>query len=165
MEFTLRSDTFYVNGLYYYRNTDTAAIKRALFYPFPENPSMGEVGTIKARNLRINTGKDLILRSDRKGAMLGLEVAPKDTAVLQVQYSQKIFGNQAEYIITTTKNWGRPMDIANYILRVPGDKYIIDSLSYTPDTCFHPTGEDVYVFSKRNFMPERNIIVYFRMVN
>jgi hypothetical protein len=162
MEFTLRSDTFYVNGLYYYRNTDAVAIKRVLFYPFPENPSMDEAGNLKARNLTIDKEKDITLRSNRNGAMIGLEVAPKDTAILQVQYSQKVNGNQAEYIITTTKSWGRPLDVANYILRVPEGQYIIDSLSYKPDTCFHPRGEYVYVFSKKNFMPEKNIIIYFK---
>jgi len=35
-------------------------------------------------------------------------------------------------------------------------------LSYKPDTCFHPKGETVYVFTKENFMPEKNVIVYIR---
>jgi len=110
----------------------------------------------------VNTGKNLILSTEKTLAYIGLDVPARDTAILQVQYSQKILGNQAEYIIVTTRTWGRPMDIANYILRVPDDQYIIDSLSYKPDTCFQPKGETVYVFTKENFMPEKNVIVYFR---
>ena len=164
MEFTIKNDTFYVNGLYYYRNTDTVPVKQVLWYPYPDNPSMGEVGRIEAWNFNVDTGKDLILSAEQTLAYIGLDVPALDTAILQVRYAQKILGNQAEYIIITTKTWGRPMDIANYILRVPDDQYIIDSLSYKPDTCFHPEGETVYVFIKENFMPEKNVIVYFKRV-
>jgi hypothetical protein len=164
MEFTIKNDTFYVNGLYYYRNTDTVPVKQVLWYPYPDNPSMGEVGRIEAWNFNVDTGKDLILSAEQTLAYIGLDVPALDTAILQVRYAQKILGNQAEYIIITTKTWGRPMDIANYILRVPDDQYIIDSLSYKPDTCFYPEGVTVYVFIKENFMPEKNVIVYFKRV-
>jgi hypothetical protein len=125
---------------------------------------MGKVGRIEAWNFTVNTGKDLILSTEQTLAYIGLDVPALDTAILQVRYAQKILGNQAEYIIITTKTWGRPMDIANYILRIPDDKYVIDSLSYEPDTSFHPKSELVYVFTKKNFMPDKNVIVYFKRV-
>ncbi len=161
IELSLHSDTFYVNGLYYYRNMDTTAVKTTLYYPYAENTSLGKVGWIRASNLSAGNDSDAIPHSGQKGAWIRLQVAPRDTTILKVQYAQKILGNQAEYIIVTTKKWDRPLDMANYVIKIPDDRYSLDSLSYQPDTCFHPKNERVCVFTKEHFMPDRNIIVYF----
>jgi len=52
LNFKIEDNYFYVDGLYYFRNTSSKEINRRLFYPFPQDETYGEVDSIFVINLQ-----------------------------------------------------------------------------------------------------------------
>lgn len=96
--------------------------------------------------------------SYEKGATFKIEIKPEETSKFRISYRQKLLGNRAEYILTTTQSWGRPLEQANYTLIIP-NKLSIDSLSYTPDSFETKRDRIIFFWEKENFMPDRNFII------
>lgn len=78
----------------------------------------------------------------------------------KIFYRQRLYGNKAEYILTTAEYWGKPLQVANFQLEIPAHVKI-DSLSYEPDSV--DVGQDIsrYFWQKSNFMPNKNFIILF----
>ena len=153
----IEPDFFYVSGTYYLRTVSDSSI--VLFYPFPLDSLYGEVDTLLIFNLNTNT-KSEPLENRPNGSVFRVSFGnEKETAIL-ISYRQKLLGNRAEYILTTTASWRKPLEQADYQLIVP-DSLHITSFSYTPDKSQPIENEIIYYWSRRNFMPDRNMVVGF----
>ncbi len=131
--FELSKDHFKVNGNYYFRNLNFDPVKTKLIYPFPTDSIYSCADSVFA--LDVLTKNDKLIKRTSKAAAIDLNINPFDTTVLNIGYKQKLKSGKAEYILTTTKGWGKAFESVKYNL-VTDTSLVIRSFSYEPDTTF-----------------------------
>ncbi len=158
--FTVKSEHFYVNGIYNFCNNGDAKIKKILFYPFPNEISPETIDSVFAYDL-VNQNTSVLLKTNSKGAFFEVNINAYGTGKYNVGYRQKILGNKIEYILLTTKEWGIPFDNALYKLIIP-NACKVKSLSYKADSVNLIDNNYIYYWNKTDFMPEKNFVIELR---
>ncbi len=156
--FELSKEYFKVNGNYYFRNLNFDPVKTKLIYPFPTDSIYSCADSVFALDVLIK--KDKLMKVTSKAAAIELTINPFDTTVLNIGYKQKLKSGRAEYILTTTKGWGKAFERAKYNL-ITDTSIVIRSFSYDPDTSFINDDKFSYRWEKRNFLPEKDFIILF----
>ncbi|MEA3477480.1 MAG: hypothetical protein U9R60_04820 [Bacteroidota bacterium] len=157
--FTLDDSTLNVSGDYYFYNPHERPLRMSMHYPFPQDKALGKVSGVFAFN-RYIPFRDHLIRYNQKAGIISLDILPKQSKVLRIGYSHELKADQATYILSTTSEWGKPFQQAYYELHVPFDIQV-DSLSYEPDEIQQVGGLYIYIFKRRNFMPEKDFEIYF----
>ena len=155
--FKIEKDLFHVSGDYYLKSNVTG--KKILFYPYPVDELYGEVDTINIYDV----GRQELLepfKESEHGVFLSFMADSTKEAHLKISYSHKLNGEQAEYILLTTQEWGKPFELATYQLIVENNLEVKE-FSYTPDKKVEIENETLYFWKKENFMPIRNMIFKF----
>lgn len=156
IEITLDSARFHINGDYFFKNTSSTPIKRNLFYPFPIDSGFSFPDSISVFSNQKNENISFI--QVKNGISFPLEIPPKETVLFNVFYSQSTVNNKAEYILTTTKKWGKALEKAEFIIKIPSELEL-KFFSYEYDE-FEKTDEYlIYKINKENFMPNKNLIM------
>ncbi len=157
--FILDENSFQVSGDYYFYNPRNEPLRLAMAYPFPQDESMGHVSEVYAFD-RNDIFLNCLARFNQKTGKIYLHIYPKQIKVLRIGYTHELLSNKAIYILTTTAAWGKPFKEAYYELHVPFDIQV-DSMSYEPDEIQQVGGLYIYIFKRRNFMPEKDFEIYF----
>ncbi len=158
LTFKIFDSIFHVDGTYYLCNVGSGEIKQLLYYPFPvDSQYYGEIDliSISRKDSLIN-----IIRKDKGGIYFALELGPYESTEYKIYYKQPLYKNRAEYILETTKKWRKPFETANYKLIFP-DNLQINNISYEPDSIQIENDSIIYLWHKKNFMPDRNMIIEF----
>lgn len=163
LNFEITESEFTVDGIYYFRNTTIDTIRQYLVYPFPQNSELGEVTSVIGSAVYPEKDLDIVKNFNQKAAHFRLKVYPGDTAVTHIVYKQEIRENQAEYILTSTKAWNKPLEKADFTLKVP-IHIKIDSLSYNADSLCCNKDFYLYKWYFKDFMPDRNFYVSFSLI-
>lgn len=163
LDFTISENEFIVDGIYYFRNTTSDTIKQFMVYPFPPTDDLGEIITVEATTVYPSMKTPTLVNFDQKAARFRLKVLPNDTALVHIVYRQKITHQKAEYILTSTKAWNRPLERADFSLSLPFT-IKIDSLSYNADSLLFRDSRLIYKFHLKDFMPDRNFCVFFSKI-
>jgi len=160
LTFTLSDSSFSVSGYYYFHNNTQLEIKTNLLYPFPvDETKYGPISEVYAYQDGDPT-LDVLVKYNDKTGLVRVDILPDEWTKILIGYTQKVLGDQVEYILTTTQAWGEPFAEADYTLIVP-DEITIDSISYQPDLIKKDSGQRIYYFHRENFMPDREFEVYF----
>lgn len=149
-----------VEGIYYFYNPHTKPTHNSFYYPFVLNDNLLYPDSISAKHIK--TGKKINFRKSKSGVHFALSIAPSDTCIYKVFYRQKVKNKQMEYILTTTKQWKRPLDFAEYYIHVPSNLQLKDS-SYKFDLVGETASSRTYFLKKKNFMPDKNLVVGWRV--
>ncbi|MBC8527428.1 MAG: hypothetical protein ISS28_03170 [Candidatus Cloacimonetes bacterium] len=157
--FTIQDSFFYVDGIYYICNVSDKPVNNMLYYPFPEDSLYGEVDSVLIYNL-IDSIPEEIIKRKTTGFFFNVSLEPFRVGKYRIFYKQKLYGNKAEYILTTVKYWRKPLQIANFQLGT-SNNIEIDSLSYKPDSSYVGQNKRKYFWYRSNFMPDRNFIILF----
>jgi hypothetical protein len=162
LTFTLSDSNFSVSGYYYFMNPSQQSISLNMLYPFPE--SQGDYGCISNVYAFINGDslQDKLITYNDKAALIRLEIKPKESTIIFIGYTQEILKEKAEYILSSTKSWGKPLKQASYTLIVP-QSIAVDSLSYIPDHSKIESGNVIYYYYKEDFMPDREFEIFIRL--
>jgi hypothetical protein len=99
--------------------------------------------------------------SDTLGRFM-INLPPYAYKMIRVFYRQRHNGTAARYILLTTKNWNKPLEDARYSL-VIRKNIVIDQFSIAPDRSVDFGDTTVYYWKRKNFMPERDFEVKFRI--
>lgn len=158
LQFTLTKEHITVEGYYYFCNTSGGNGRFILFYPFPEDKKYGTVDSVEV--LAMPELKEIHFNRSGNGITFPVQVDPYNAKKIRVKYRQKISGHKAEYILMTTQQWKRPLELAHYTLIVPNEIQV-DSLSFSPDTTFVKNNSTLYTWYKRDFLPDRNMKFFF----
>ena len=102
-----------------------------------------------------------ILSKKKTGVLFRADFGKEKEIQLLIAYRQKLPGNKAEYILESTASWRKPLEQADYQLIVPADLEIT-RFSIQPDTFMEAGEEMVYYWTKKNYMPQVNMIFEFR---
>lgn len=160
LHFTLTDSIFFVDGLYFLRNSSEQIYYQRLFYPFPQDSLYGKVDTVFCENIS-RSDSSRVMQWDQNGAHLLVIIPAQDTTIARICYEQKLMGNEAEYILETTVLWGRGFEQAYYYLTFP-KTITIDSLSYLPDELEETKEFYKLIWEKKDFLPLKNFIVKFK---
>ncbi len=159
LAFEIKDNYFIVDGIYNFCNNGETVIEQVLFYPFPIDSLYGVVDSINALDFN---AKELaiITKITERGFYFRIELHPYGIGKYKISYRQKLLGNKAEYILVTTQKWNKPFESAQFKLITPAKLKII-STSYVPDSTKQVNSKILYYWSKKDFMPDRNMVFYF----
>jgi hypothetical protein len=149
-----------VTGLYSFQNHFPHEIILPMLYPFPVDESQDFPHQISAFRIT-NEGDerlDVTSRRPANAVRLDLSMGRKSSGEMKVTYSQKLRAQEARYILTTTKAWGKPLRSADYEIIVPENLRII-SMSFPFDGVETSAGKRHYYLHKEDFMPQTDLIV------
>lgn len=158
LNFKLQHGLFEVDGLYYFKNLTKGELRQMLFYPFPDVEKYGQIAYIEITKEN-DTVSQLVTQSD-KGALFKVIIPPFAKVAYKIRYGQNLKTNEAKYIITTTQNWGKPFEQADYSLEFPVSLLITD-ISIEPDTIITEKGNTTYLWQRQQFMPDRDFVFVF----
>jgi len=153
----IEGDYFYVTGIYYLQYSGQEM--STLVYPYPIDAQYGEVDSVKIYDLSSNEYIEPVYNK-KSGTVFIIQGNSTGGIILQISYRQKLLANKAEYILTSTITWGKPLDKADYQLIIPKD-YMIVNFSIPPDESIINEKEKVYYWSKEYYMPDRNMVFEF----
>lgn len=158
----VRPGTLEVRGMYHFQCSAKQPLVASLFYPFPLDSNHLYPDSIEI-------GQHGFQRQD-SGVSFRMRFRPGAEDSFFAYYRQPLKLNSATYIVTTTRKWKRPIDLARFRVTVPaGFKDV--SLTFKPDSVVRcPTGavgaeSDTtvsYFFTRRKFFPDRDVIVTWR---
>lgn len=160
LKFNIDTKYFSVDGAYYFSNSDSVKIKQIIFYPFPVAKELGNIDSVSVYDTTENKVISFSKMNDSPGISFPLLIEGYGFRKIKIHYRQQLKGNMAEYILQTTKNWGKPLETANYSLTVPRNLKI-DSLSYITNSIQHLGNTNIYYWIKKDFMPQKDFNIYF----
>jgi hypothetical protein len=134
-----------------------------MLYPFPQNTELGNVTSVVGSSVYPEKDPNVIKSFNQKAAHFRLKIHPYDTAVIHIIYKQEIKNNMAEYILTSTQAWNKPLEKADFTLKIPIN-IKIDSLSYNADSLCCFKDYFLYKWYFKDFMPDRNFYVSFSRI-
>ena len=159
LTFQIKDGYLYVDGVYYFCNVSDKVKNTRLYYPFPVSKIYGDIDSVNIVNLK--TTEDIkYIENKGKGIYYYISTEPYGTGKYRIKYRQKLLANQAEYILTTTQSWNKPFEVVNYKLIIP-DSITITALSYNADTVLSDKQDKIYIWKKKDFMPDRDMIIRF----
>lgn len=147
-----------VSALYYFRNESDRAVSQGIRYPFPVDrthlyPDVVRVWEVAGDELR---PMGFVHRPPH--ALWKMDLEPLGEKLVRVDYVQEIREPRAIYIVTTTREWKRPIELAEFEFRVPaglGDF----SLSFAPDSRT-TTGDTIVCYVRyEDFLPDEDLVV------
>jgi hypothetical protein len=159
LDFKITENHFYVDGLYYFRNTSKKKINRSLFYPFPQDIAYGKADSIFIISIQ-DSIKETNLRNNLKGSSFTIHIEPDTIAIYRIGYRQELKESKAEYILTTTQTWETPFEQVNYTLEFPKE-FSLDSISYMPDSLREESEKYIFYWHKEKFMPDKNFEINY----
>lgn len=150
-----------VSALYYFRNDSDERVRQGIQYPFPVDrfhlyPSFVRVWEKNGNDLRPMG----FVHRDRY-VLWSMELDAREEKVVRVDYVQEIKRPRAVYIVTTTKEWRRPIELAEFEFRIPAELDSV-SLSFEHDTRTAVGDTIVYYLKRIDFMPDADLVVTWK---
>jgi hypothetical protein len=143
-----------VEGYYFIFNNSVDDTKIALAYPFPINEDLKFPSTI---NIFDKTHKNKIPYRKRKESIsFPVTISALDSTIILINYTQKCTNKNFEYILTSTKMWGKPLELAEFTIEIDNNLKLL-SHSYDFDSTYTDKDKTYYYFKRKNFFPHENI--------
>jgi hypothetical protein len=153
---TINDSTAEVEGYYYLFNNNVDDIKIALAYPFPVNEGLKFPSVISVFD---NTAKNNIAYKKRKKSIsFPVSISALDSTIILINYIQKCPSGFFEYILTSTRLWGKPLELAEFTIKIDSNLKLL-SHSYNFDSTYQKKDKTHYYFKKENFLPNENIYI------
>jgi hypothetical protein len=147
-----------VDGTYYFRSAADEPLEIAIHYPFPVDRHHLYPLRIGARQLVDGEWKPLGYTRSATGIDWSMAFEPREERAVRVEYVQEIRRNHAIYIVTTTKQWGRPIEVAEFEFRIPADLSDVQ-LSFEPDREEVRGDTTLYYMKRTDFLPDEDLTV------
>lgn len=147
-----------VSGLYTFHNPYATDKTVRLAYPFAEDAGIGE-----PEYIIVEDDRGEMLPFDMKYGILTFKtrVPASGDAVVRVAFEQSCRADKFRYILTTTREWKRPLEYAHFIVEAPAAFGPLES-NY-PLTRASTNGEVTrYELYRENFWPEEDLIITWR---
>ncbi|MBN2780921.1 MAG: hypothetical protein JXR21_03045 [Candidatus Marinimicrobia bacterium] len=156
LSFELCDSVFSVSGIYYFMSAEEK--EYPILYPFPEDSAYSRPYDISVLNMR--TGKEMGYSFQAISGHLFFTLRVSGETPVRIDYKQRLYAKHARYILLSTRSWGQPLKIADLSLKIPPDITITD-FSLPPDKEIMLEGQRLYLWQKRNFIPDCDFIIRF----
>lgn len=147
-----------VVGVYIFRNDSDAPSDVGMRYPFPIDRGHLYPTRIRVHEERGGVPEPMGFVREDAGIAWRMRFAPREERTVRVEYTQDIREKRAIYIVTTTRQWLRPIERAEFEFRVPAALKSV-RLSFEPDRSEVVGDTIVYHMTRTEFMPERDLTV------
>jgi hypothetical protein len=158
LTFTILDNFLKVDGYYYFCNVGDKIFKGNLYYPFPVDSNYYD----NIDSLKIEMGNTVFtnLKLHHRGVYIPILLESYKSIVYHITYRQKLLKNKAEYILTSTQQWNRPLESASYRLVIP-ESLKIKIFSYQPDSIKKDSNNTVFYWDRINFLPQKDMVFEF----
>jgi hypothetical protein len=160
--FNLDSMHFTVNCDLYFKNNTSTAFSQTFFFPFSCESHIVKVDSVAI----FDVNQNVYLKPARRniaGVLFTINFTSQELKKIKVTYSQDHDGRLAGFVMTKIKYWNEPLAQANYTLNVNSPSIKMDSTSFKPSKISDEPGKTVYTWNKANFMPEKELCIYFHL--
>jgi hypothetical protein len=148
-----------LDGWYEFKNTQNDAAFWPIFYPLLNNAAIPLADSIRITDAE--TEDVLPFESGVNGVSFALTMPPRAPKAIRISYRQRTPKERMEYILTSTKQWGKPLESATFRVVVP-DSLRLTHISIPYDSLTKRGHEVEYVIHKKAFMPRSNLIVKWK---
>ncbi len=156
IEVRVAKDRIQVKGFYHYANASRLPAVLTLKIPFPVDRGhpqpewyalceADERGRAVAEIAPVVRGNDISIR---------LIFGPREAKWIKLEYAQPALAPNGRYLLTTTRAWRRPIDQADFVLRLPHN-FSLRGSSY-PVAASREGSWKTYAFSKTSFFPAQD---------
>ncbi len=160
---SVSESTASISGVYYFRNSSDRGGTFPILFPFYVDSLTLYPDHIRADVFDGADTTELEVRRlpERNAITLGIPIKPRGVTAWHLQYSQKILGTLAVYIITSTQTWGKPLEEATYRFIAPAN---FDSVTVWPeaDSTREYDHHIEYISHKKDFMPDRDMAIRWK---
>lgn len=169
----VKPGTLEVRGMYHFTCSAKEPLVASVFYPFPLDSTHLYPDSIELTapndaaplTLALSQGERegvrvSIVRQD-SGVAFRMRFRPEAEDSFFAYYRQPLKTNSATYIVTTTRRWKRPIDLAQFRITVPVSFKDV-ALTYKPDSTARSDSTVSYFFTRRKFYPDKDITVTWR---
>ena len=158
LDIFIKDTTCVLRGKYYLKNATGHNINFPIYYPIAIDTIQYYPESIKIQN---HKGQPIKHSHKAKGVNFSIPL-PADTIIfIEIEYKQRIVQNQFEYIVKSTRSWGKPLQYARVNIHVP-KRYKLTSTSFSYNDVIKDENELIYVIERENFFPEKNIIIKWK---
>jgi hypothetical protein len=147
-----------VTALYYFRNDSDESTTVGILYPFPIDRNHLYPFQTKVWEERHGCFEPIGFVRAETDVKWTMSFTPREEKLIKVRYVQEIRKHRAIYIVTTTKLWEQPIEIAEFEFRIPVSFEGVE-LSFIPDRT--ESHGDTVVHYKRytDFFPDEDLTV------
>lgn len=139
-----------VSANYHFRNLTRQPVTALILYPFPLDSTHAWPDSI------VIPGYGFQLADS--GVTFLMRLRPNAEDSFRVFYRQPLHGSSARYIVTSTKHWKRPIDLARFRVSVTPDLPGV-RLNYQPDSATRSDSALVFWFARQTFYPDEDVVV------
>jgi len=150
----IRPDSYRLDGRYVFENEGPTPVRRSIFYPFSQTGMPPESVSVDDEDMH----RQIPFSQSELGLSLTISVPSYTTKGIRVKFVQRAPQHRLEYILTTTGDWGRPLDRARFFVWIPNSCKLLQ-LSLDPDKIIEDTAGKTYSVIRENFMPRHNLIL------
>lgn len=156
IELDVEDTTCTVNGYYYFKNESGKAVKLTLYYPFIINDSLPYPDSISVSNYF--NQQTIGFQKTKDAIRFPVSIPAKSIMAYKVTYRQQTPARKMEYILTTTKFWGKPFQVAEYLVILPDSLGLtFSSLRYFKKSFVN--GQTHHYIRLENYLPGKNFII------
>lgn len=159
LEFGIDSVWFSVKGDYYFRNPSHTGIKPVIIFPVARVAGYKSIDTIFVLDTSDPAHQLVVTVQDTTAAFV-IDLPAFSEKRIMIYYRQHHNGNEAKYILLSTKTWGKPLEKAVYHL-LAEKKYQFSHFSLTPDNILDFDNVTIYSWERTNFMPDIDFVFRF----
>ena len=159
LSFVREDITMTIRGNYWFTNSSGGAYDGTLFYPFPVDSSHPFPDSITIEDITHTTIP--LLSKSSEGISFPISAGPFSTQQINIEYHQRTLNRACEYILSSARYWGRPLDEALFCVALPTNLGLT-SISYPFDSTIVVGGMNKYFIRKTRFSPENNLHVFWR---
>lgn len=149
----VRPGTLEVRGIYHFQCSAKEPLVASLFYPFPLDSTHLYPDSIEIRQRGFQ-------RQD-SGVSFRMRFQPDAEDSFYAYYRQPLRANAATYIVTTTRKWKRPINLAQFRVTVPASFKDVE-LTFKPDSVVKSDSTVSYFFTFKKFFPDKDVTVTWR---
>jgi hypothetical protein len=149
----VKPGTLEVRGMYHFQCSAKEPLVAGVFYPFPLDSTHLYPDSIEIREHGFQ-------RQD-SGVAFRMRFRPEAEDSFFAYYRQQLKTNSATYIVTTTRKWKRPIDLAQFRVTIPASFKDV-KLTFKADSVARTDSAVIYFFARKKFYPDRDMTVTWR---
>ncbi len=149
----VRPGTLEVRGTYHFKCSAKEPLVASVFYPFPLDSTHLYPDSIDIRQHGF--------QKQDSGVSFRMRFRADTEDSFFAFYRQPLKANSATYIVTTTRKWKRPIDVAQFRITVPASFKDV-KLTFRADSVVKADSLVTYYFTRKRFFPDKDVTVTWR---
>ena len=149
----VRPGVLEVRAVYHFQCRATQPLGASILYPFPLDSAHPYPDSIDISGFHFQR------RDSGVGFTMRFKPGAEDS--FSAYYRQPLGSNSATYIVTSTRKWREPIDLARFRVTVPAGFDSVN-LNWKPDSVVTADSQVSYFFARKKFFPDHDVTVTWK---